>query len=187
MEHSKDICDVQDVRLISTNKDGHCIFNIQFDINNPNYDLHKALGFKLYSLIGELNKDIIDQHFIDNYDDNSVFITNGIVFKQFGKEVGLSQKYVFSKIQKIENGNIVKFIATQIQPSSKIILPIDSESVFNSSSTLNITLLTSHSATINYDFSMEIDEDMPSYMENIPGLLMKKMFSRLKKFLESII
>ena len=37
---------------------------------------------------------------------------------------------------------------------------------------------------LNYKFNIDIKEDLPIYLENIIGLLMKKIFYRLKVFIE---
>ena len=37
---------------------------------------------------------------------------------------------------------------------------------------------------MNYKFNIDIKEELPIYMENILGLMMKKIFFRLKKFIE---
>ena len=186
METMEDI-NTQCFKLNATNTDDTTIFKLQFEIRNPRYDLRNSIGFKLYRLIGELNKDTIEQIFIDNYDANSSSVTCGNVFKQFGKEIGLSQKYIFSKIEKKMDGdNMFIFVSNQIEKPDNVDVPVGAESVINSSSTLIITLHTPHFASVTCNFSLELEEDMPTYMENVPVLLMKKLFARLKIFLESI-
>ena len=61
-----------------------------------------------------------------------------------------------------------------------------SEPVLKASTILDITLHSPHEALVTYDFAFVIDEDLPLYMEKYPGLLMKKIFVRLKTFLENI-
>ena len=51
---------------------------------------------------------------------------------------------------------------------------------------LKINLLSLTSAQINYTFNMEINDYLPIYMENITGLMMKKIFYKLKSFIEMI-
>jgi len=44
----------------------------------------------------------------------------------------------------------------------------------------------SSTVDVGYIFHMEMTDDLPTYMENIAGLLMKKMFFRVKQFIENI-
>ena len=186
MEINGDI-NTQCLKLNATNMGATPIFKLQFEIRNPRYDLRNSIGFKLYRLIGELNKDSIEQNYIDNYHANSSSVTCGTVFKQFGKDIGLSQKYIFSKIEKKMGGdNVFIFVSNQIEKPDNVDVPVGAESAINSSSTLIITLHTHHFATVICNFSLELEEDMPTYMENVPLLLMKKLFARLKIFLENI-
>jgi hypothetical protein len=37
---------------------------------------------------------------------------------------------------------------------------------------------------LNYKFSIDMKEDLPIYLENMMGLMMKKIFYRLKVFIE---
>ena len=39
---------------------------------------------------------------------------------------------------------------------------------------------------LTYEFNIEFDENIPIYMENMFGLLMKKIFYNLKIFIENI-
>ena len=45
---------------------------------------------------------------------------------------------------------------------------------------------TEHHAKIHYEFHMDMEDELPTYMENIVGMLMKKIFFRLKTFIEKM-
>jgi hypothetical protein len=58
------------------------------------------------------------------------------------------------------------------------------EKVKNIISTMIINFESNHQININYIFKFEIAHTLPIYMENILGLIMKKMFLHLKQFIE---
>ena len=53
-------------------------------------------------------------------------------------------------------------------------------------STLVVNTENQHNVSITYKFHMDLQEDLPLYMKNISGLLMKKIFLRLKTFIEKV-
>ena len=182
------ICDKHNIKLTSIKEGETTTFKLQFEVKNSAYNLYNAIGFKLFHLLGELNKDTIDETYMETYNETSSTISTGIIFKQIGKDFGISQKYIFSKIERTSIGdNCFQFVLSQIDKPYSVAVPKKSESVFKSNSSLNIKMNTLHHATFTYCFSIEFDEDMPIHMENMPGMLMKKIFYRLKIFLDNII
>jgi hypothetical protein len=162
-------------------------FRLTFKINNQQYDLKNAVGFKLFTLIGELNKDVIEKIYTEPYNNDTKTMNVGILLKSFGKELGLSQKYMCVKTDMIHTSKeTVRFISEQIDKPIDIVVPEMSEPVLKASTILDITLHSPHEALVTYDFAFVIEEDLPLYMEKYPGLLMKKIFVRLKTFLENI-
>jgi hypothetical protein len=181
------ICNSHDIILSSIKNENMSCFKLMFDVKNDSYNLYNAIGFKLFNLLGELNKDTIYETYIDNYNEASSTIKTGIIFKQIGKELGITQKYIFSNIEKQRiSEDTFKFILNKIDKPEDFIAPKKSESVLQSKSTLDIKLYTPHHASFVYLFSIDFDEDMPLHMNNIPGMLMKKIFYRLKTFLDNI-
>ena len=183
----KVVCDSHDINLTSIKEGETTSFKLQFEVKNPSYNLYNAVGFKLFQLLGELNKDTISETYMDSYNDTSTNVKTGICFKQIGKDFGITQKYIFSKIEKTTiDDNHFKFVLNQIDKPHNIIVPKNSESVIRSNSMLDVKIHNKHSATFVYCFSIDFDEDLPIYLDNMPGMLMKKIFYRLKIFLDTI-
>jgi len=53
-------------------------------------------------------------------------------------------------------------------------------------SIINITFINEHKVIIDAQFDININEELPIYMENFPGMMMKKIFNNLKLFIENI-
>ena len=64
---------------------------------------------------------------------------------------------------------------------------IDAEPVTNESGYFKITNdINTNEVKVNYEFKMDINEELPIYMENIFGLMMKKIFINFKSFIENV-
>ena len=63
---------------------------------------------------------------------------------------------------------------------------INYEKVTTRISTMVVNFESNHKVNINYVFKLELAHSLPIYMENILGLIMKKMFLNLKTFIEAI-
>lgn len=186
-ETINEICTKQDISLYMIKNTSDTLFRLTFTINNENYNLQKAIGFKLFSLMSELNPDVIEKIYMNEYDNDTKSMNVGILLHRFGEEFGLAQKHIFLKTDMINTSkDTIRFVSQQIEPSEDIILPEKSESTIKMETTLDITLENPHKAYVNYDFTFVIEEDLPIYMEKYPGMLMKKIFVRLKTFLENI-
>lgn len=186
-EESIEICTKHDISLYMIKNDMDTKFRLTFTIHNDNFNLKNAIGFKLFALMGELNTDVIDKIYMDEYENDTKSMDIGILLKRFGKEFGIAQKYLFVKTDMIcSSKDTSRFVSKQIDPPKEVIVPAMSESVIKTNTVLDVTLHTSHKASVTYDFSFVIEDDLPIYMEKYPGLLMKKIFVRLKTFLENI-
>jgi len=182
-----DICTKNDMVLSMIKTDQHNKFKLQFTINNKNYNLRKCIGFKLFTLIGEVNLDVIENIYIAECETNTTHMDVSILLKPFGKEIGLAQKYMsFHTVMEHVDNNTIRFISEQIEKPTHMIVPDRSEPVLEANTMLDIAFLTPHEAVVTYEFTFVIDEDLPNFMEKYSGLLMKKIFLRLKTFLENI-
>ena len=60
------------------------------------------------------------------------------------------------------------------------------EKVTTRISTMVVNFESNHKININYLFKLDLAHSLPIYMENVLGLIMKKMFLHLKQFIETI-
>lgn len=191
MAHNKIICSKHDVLLgmvKSPENDEDVSFTLEFDLHNENIDLHNVLGFKLYELINTLNKDIVDDVIFSTHPkDGKNYIESLVILKRFGEEFGIPQKYIYSKTNMIvDDEDTVRFVAEQLECPDNITLPNHCEPVSAGKSTLKIVVTNNNTAKVLYNFDLKLDDNVPKYMEKMPGLLMKKMFMRLKTFIENL-
>jgi len=148
----------------------------------PKLNLDELTSIKIYDLMKKLNEDIFEDILITNQKDkNEADIL--MLFKQFGKELGIGKKYLFVHTKKTTNDNIIHIDSNSV--SKKLELSKNYEEI--TSNYLELVVKNNEDyIDINYKFDMNINEDLPLYMENLIGFLMKKVFYRLKLFIESI-
>lgn len=191
MAYSNVICNKHDVTLgmiKSDDNDEDISFTLEFSLTNEKIDLHNVIGLKLFEVINAVNKDVIDDVvFITHPDDGKDFIENLVILKRFGEEFGIAQKCIYSKTKMIiDDEDTVRFVAEQLPCPDNVTLPTNCETVSAGKSTLKIKVNNNTQAHVVYTFNLKLDDNVPKYMEKMPGLLMKKMFLRLKSFIENL-
>jgi hypothetical protein len=161
-------------------------FNFSCTIENNNIYLDKIINFELIKIIFDINDDIYEKVVMNKIDENNVeFI---FVMKHFFAEIGLPQRYYHFIMNKKIDNNTNKIIFTSnpinnIKPDfiSKYIefLPIhkmDFECDFTTSQRNKMLF----NAFIVFDKKLNI----PEYVEKIVGLIVNKIFIRVKQFIE---
>ena len=176
------ICSKYDIHL-TKNKEND-IFTIQFTSDNLTFSIEKILNLSIYNLMGELNPDIFDRiEIINKNNDKEADIL--FCFKQFGQELGISKKYMCINTKINKENNRFTFFSNSI-PYKNEEVEKQYEVVTSEFSDLYIDLLDDHKVNINYVFKMDLHEELPIYMENLIGMMMKKVFYRLKVFIEKM-
>ena len=160
------------------------IYSLQLYLDNTNYNLYNIINLNMYNLLYELNQDNFEKIEIKNWLSNSE-VDVLFLFKPFGKDLGIKPKYMYIRAtEQIENGK-------KTYNSYDIEYPypdelVHYEKVTTRISTMVVNFESNHKLNINYVFKLELAHSLPIYMENVLGLIMKKMFLHLKQFIESI-
>ena len=129
--------------------------------------------------IEELNMQIPLGHLINNlYNIN--YTTNPYNVKKYNSIL----KTQTSNSIEINNNNIL-FESNTCKNTNLDISNNKCGEIICKTSNLSVTNITKHSANFEYLFNMDINEDLPIYMENLIGVLMKKIFLKIKEFIEN--
>lgn len=181
--------------LLQVNKDTHeYILTCEMtDIKKLN--IKEFLSFKMYDLIKRLNPDLIDDiQIIKIYNENEIDVF--FKFKNIAKELGIQQRCMILKIEKIIDTSDPDNI--KIKFNSKSINKEDTDLVFFNSIDLNkysileckfantFITIKDVNISIKYNFLIKLKEILPQCMENMVGLMMKKIFYNVKKFVDKI-
>jgi len=181
------ICNKKNVNLLlCESNSGIKKYRLNFNISNKNVIIDKFINNNLFELICKLNKDIIESYEIFNKNTKKPKIF--ILFKNFGSDLGIKQKFSYFETEIFKKTNTNYIINTNVIQCPSILIPNNNyESLDYNSSFINITIINNYSCTIDYIFdTFNTNIEIPIYMENMFGLLTKKLFIRLKLFIENL-
>ena len=190
----KPICTQNDMRL-GKNTDMK-LFTLEYNYNNPNFDILSLVNINIHNLLYEVNKDIIET--IEVHPDATEKSQHNILYKfrEIGGDLGGFKTYMYvnTKIAKrfASNGN------TEIIFTSKSIPYEDHDRLVKQKYTLleyplyiqKYIYLENATSNIQvlHMFKLKPDQEteLTVAMENAIGLLIKKMYFRLKVAIESL-
>ena len=178
----KNICLKENVHLKRDKKSE--IYSLQLYLDNAKYNLNNIINLNMYSILYELNQDNFEKIEIKNWLSNSE-VDVLFLFKQFGKDLGIKPKYMYIRATEvIENGKKTYTCYDIEYPYPEEL--VNYEKVTTRISTMVVNFESNHKVNINYLFKLDLAHSLPIYMENVLGLIMKKMFLHLKQFIEAI-
>lgn len=176
------VCGKYDINLNKNKINNN--FILEFSIENPSINVYNIVNFSLYKLIADLSQDILERIEIINVITEDVECELLFLFKPFSKELGMSKKYMYIKtIKSIEN-NVIKFKSYDLDINRLNVELPGYEKITSDVAELDIKILSPHSANVTYEFNINVNEELPLYMQNMSGLMMKKLFYNLKTFIE---
>ena len=178
----KNVCLKENVHLKRDKKSE--IYSLQLYLDNAKYNLYNIINLNMYNLLYELNQDNFEKIEIKNWISNSE-IDVLFLFKQFGKDLGIKQKYMYIRATEVVENGKKTYTGSDIEYPYPDEL-INYEKVTTRISTMVVNFESNHKVNINYLFKLDLAHSLPIYMENVLGLIMKKMFLHLKQFIEAI-
>jgi hypothetical protein len=196
--NSKIVCNKEDVILLKETDDDSNKYRIIFNAHNSNFPIHSIIGLKLYTLLYELNRDII--HTFKVVNETETTIETVTLFKPFGKDFGISPKAMHTvSTMQLEPG-VCAFDSVDVQPQPHDAIGVNHipkkyERIQSTHSKLIVYFLSANDLQFDFTFELSDDHDddgdqeeesssCPIYMENSVALMIKKMFCRLKGFTE---
>ena len=192
--NSKIICNKEGVVLLKETDDSNK-YRIIFNAHNPNFPIHSIVGLKLYTLLYELNRDII--HTFKVINETETTIESVTLFKPFGRDFGLSPKAMHTaSTMHLEPGACTfNSVDVQLDNANNALnhIPKKYERIQSTHSKMIVYFLSAND--LQFDFTFELSDDdgdqeeeggsrCPIYMENSVAIMIKKMFCRLKGFAE---
>tara|TARA_B100001769_G_C22109096_1_gene599600 strand:- start:2721 stop:3371 length:651 start_codon:yes stop_codon:yes gene_type:complete len=199
------VCNKGNLLLESYIRDNKKAYNLKYEFNkldSSKVNINALFGFEIYELLEKVNTDLIEKIIILNkLNEDEIDVC--IILKHIAKEIGIKQKYLlFRSTKEIDNDtkNIIynnkdlslinnelkNEYLNQIQFDSNKIEPL----IFNYGKTIinlnTLNLNKSINIDFKFDFQILISDDLPLYMENLIGIIFKKIFYNLKQFIDKL-
>lgn len=177
------ICKKYDVDLFRDKKTD--IFTIKFT-SITNKSIKNLINFSIYKIISDINTDLLENIEIINIIKEDEEANILFLFKDFCREFGIGKKYMYVNVKReIINNNYV-FKSTHLEYEyAEELLKKGYSKIINEVSIMDIMFLNDTNFNIVYSFKFDINEHMPFYMQNMPGMIMKKIFINLKNLIET--
>ena len=184
LSENKIICSKKNILLTINNNNK--IYNLKFNTISCNISLQKYNNFDIYKLLFELNKDIVESIEIINLLDENVADVL-IILKEIGDSIKIPKNYIYVTIYKkynngelifeSKNNNNIENIKNKIIGCNKCISEHSILKIINNNNILNF----------NYQFKFNMIFQQSNFVNNIIALLIKKVFYKLKLFIENSI
>lgn len=200
--NSKIVCNKEYVVLLKNeirengNNNNNNRYRILFNAHNSNFPIHSIVGLKLYTLLYEVNRDIIHTFKVINETESRIETVT--LFKPFGKDLGISPKAMHTASTMQLEPSVCTFNSVDVKQDSTINeinhIPKKYERIYSTHSKLIVYFISAND--LQFDFTFELsdneyddnyDNKCPIYMENSVALMIKKMFYRLKTFIERMV
>ena len=171
------------------------IYLLQFLAENSKVNLYNMISLEIYNLMFTLNKDNFEK--IEMHNMESATLSSGsenkivnevnvlFLFKPFAADLGIKPKYMYVRVTEVCEPNKKTYNCVDVDYPNPEELK-NYEKVINTISSMVVNFESYHKINISYIFKLELSHSLPIYMENIMGLIMKKVFLNLKQFIELI-
>ena len=208
------VCDKGEMILSSYLLDNKKSYKLSFSLNNINtskINLHNLLSHNIYELLDKINPDLIEKiKIMEIYNEDSADIL--IILKHIAKEVGIKQKYILFNAEReidIKNNKVffvnkdIGLMDEQLAIHYMGMANIDTnnlEALIYNFGTVEITIANNNisdlicsgntnkhvDANFETHFQLTMMDQLPIYMENLIGLMIKKLFYNLKTFIDNL-
>jgi len=159
-------------------------YALSFHIINHAIDLSKIIDFQLIKLIYDLNGDIYEKVSLQIIDDTHA--TMKMLMKHLFEDLGLPQRYSHVHITKhIDDDNHkISFVSKSIYADDNTDMPEQSEQLPIQDVICECNMVTPHRMGFTFHIAFEDRMTIPSFAEKMVGLILFKIFNRVKTFIE---
>lgn len=182
---NKIICSKKDIILTLNNNTK--IYNLNFNtIISNTFNIENYTNFNIYKLLFELNKDIIESiEIINQISDNEANVL--IIFKEIGDNIKIPKNYIYITINKSYINNEIIFESTNNNNITEINDKINGCNKTLCEYSILKIIINNNILNFNYAFKFNIIFQGSNFIHNITALLIKKVFYKLKLFIENSI
>ena len=159
-------------------------YSLDFSMENKNIIMANIIDFNLIKLIYDLNGDIYESVDFKKISENEVIVT--LLMKHLFEDLGLPQKYSYLHMKKIVNNKQIIFRSQSIQSERPQGIPDDAELMAMKENIGICNIITPHKIHFSFTVLFEDYVKIPQFAEKMVGLILNKIFKRVKQFIENV-
>lgn len=159
-------------------------YSLTFQMENNNIILAKIIDFNLVKLIYDLNNDIYEKVNLQILNENEATIN--LLMKHLFEELGLPQRFSYLHMKKFVTENNIKFISQTIKSERPEGMPDSAELMPIQNMTCSCDIITPHKIKFTCIMLFEPTMNVPPVAEKLVGLILYKIFNRVKQFIENV-
>ncbi len=157
---------------------------ITFQIDNKSIVLSKIIDFSLIKLIYDLNVDIYENVYLTNIDDNQAIMN--MLMKHLFEDMGLPQRFSYLHIIKKVEESKITFTSKSIYSERPEGMPESAEQMPIKNMICECNIITPHKIGFSCNVIFEDYLIIPLFAEKMVGLILFKIFNRVKQFIENV-
>lgn len=159
-------------------------YSLSFQLENNAIHLDQIIDFNLVKLIYDLNVDIYEQINLQIINEDEANIN--MLMKHLFEDVGLPQRYSYVKIKRYFGENKIYFKAETIKDKKPNDMPMNAELAPIKNMILNFDLVSKHKIDFSCNVTFDNTMFVPPVAEKLIGIILNKIFSRLKLFIDNV-
>ena len=159
-------------------------YKLTFSMENHNIILANIIDFNLIKLIYDLNSDIYEKVVLDKMNDEEAVAT--LLIKHFFEDLGLPQRFSFLHIKKFVEENRIIFVSQSIRSYKPEGMPEEAELMAINDLTSVCDIITPHKINFSCNIIFDPTMNIPPFAEKMVGLILFKIFKRVKQFIENV-
>jgi hypothetical protein len=158
-------------------------YNLSFSMENKNILIANIIDFSLFKLIYELNGDIYERVNLTKISENQAVVT--LLIRHLFEDLGLPQKYSYLHMTKTVNDKQIIFRSQSIHSERPEGVPAEAQMMAMKQNIGICDIITPHK--MNFSFTVQFEDyvEIPAFAEKIVGLILNKIFKRVKQFIEN--
>jgi hypothetical protein len=160
-------------------------YTLVFNMENHNILMSKIMDFNLLKLIYDLNGDIYEKSDLVMINENEAVLN--LLMKNLFEELGLPQRFSYIHIKKQTSENKISFISQSIRSERPDGIPKEAKLLPINIMVCDCIIMNPHKINFCCDITFDDDMNIPHVAEKMVGLILFKIFKRVKQFIENVI
>ena len=156
---------------------------LDFSMENKNINMANIVDFSLIKLVYDLNGDIYESVDLQKLSENQATVT--LLMKHLFEDLGLPQSYSYLHMTKTMDNNQIIFRSQTIHSEIPPGIPNDAKLMAMKENIGICDIVNPHKVNFSFTVIFEDYVEIPIFSEKMMGLILNKIFKRVKQFIEN--